>query len=85
MTSPSMQTQRLPIDYSIHYMKKGGGVSEKEFKWTGRELGPGETLTVEKNQTIRDYSTRKHYPGKHQIEVMVNGEMLAKGTFRLTD
>lgn len=84
MTSMSRKNQRLLIDYSIHYIKKGGGVSEKVFKWTERELGPGETLTIAKSQTIRDFSTRKHYPGKHEVEIMVNGEKLAKGTFRLT-
>jgi flagellar motor switch/type III secretory pathway protein FliN len=30
---------------------------------------------------IRDFTTRKHYAGKHQVEILVNGESLAQGSF----
>ena len=84
MTSLSKKTQRLLIDYTIHYVKKAGGTSEKVFKWTERDLEPGETLALEKRQTIRDFSTRKHYAGQHKVEIMVNGETLAAGSFQLS-
>jgi len=84
MTSLSRKAQRLLIDYTILYVKKSGGTSEKVFKWTERELGPGETVVIEKRQTIRDFSTRKHYAGEHIVEVMVNGERLDRGVFQLS-
>ena len=32
----------------------------------------------------RDFSTRVHYAGDHQIDIMVNGQRMASGTFTLT-
>lgn len=83
MISLATKTQKLVIDYAIHYVKNSGGTSAKVFKWTEREIGPGETLVIGKRQTIRDFSTRKHYAGKHLVEVMVNGERLAEWEFVL--
>lgn len=84
LTSRSKKPQRLLIDYAVHYVKKAGGSSAKVFKWTERDLGPNEKLTIEKRQTLRDFTTRVHYPGTHTIEVMVNGERLADGSFTLS-
>jgi hypothetical protein len=83
LTSLSKKPQRLLIDYVVHYVKQSGGTSEKVFKWKELDLVPGESLTITKRQTIRDFTTRKHYPGKHRIEVQVNGERLAEGAFEL--
>jgi 3-methyladenine DNA glycosylase AlkC len=83
LTSTSRKSQRLLVDYIVHYVKQSGGSSEKVFKWKEIDLGPGETVSLEKRQTIRDFTTRKHYPGKHRVEVQVNGARLAEGAFGL--
>lgn len=83
LTSLSKKPQRLLIDYVVHYVKQSGGTSEKVFKWKELDLASGESLTITKRQTIRDFTTRKHYPGNHRIEVQVNGERLAEGAFEL--
>jgi len=83
LTSTSRKSQRLLVDYVVHYVKQSGGSSEKVFKWKELELGPGETVSLEKRQTIRDFTTRKHYPGNHRVEVQVNGARLAEGKFGL--
>lgn len=83
LTSTSRKSQRLLVDYVVHYVKQSGGSSEKVFKWKELELGPGETVSLEKRQTFRDFTTRKHYPGKHRVEVQVNGARLAEGAFAL--
>ncbi len=83
LTSTSRKAQRLLIDYVIHYPKRSGVASEKVFKWKELELGAGATVTLEKHQTIRDFATRKHYPGNHRIELQVNGARLAEAVFGL--
>lgn len=83
LVSTSPNPQRLVIDYSVHYIKGSGGTSAKVFKWKELELGAGESLALEKRQTIRDFTTRRHYPGRHLVEVQINGERLATGEFRL--
>ncbi len=83
LTSTAGAAQRLVIDYAVHYVKKNGGPSRKVFKLKGCTLAPGETIEISRRQTVRDFSTRAHYPGRHEVELMVNGETVARGFFDL--
>ncbi|HEY9249071.1 MAG TPA: DNA alkylation repair protein, partial [Rariglobus sp.] len=76
--------QSLLIDYVIHYPRASGKASEKVFKWTRLALAPGETVTLVKRQTIRDFSTRRHHPGRHRVELQINGRRLAESAFTLS-
>jgi 3-methyladenine DNA glycosylase AlkC len=75
--------QRLVIDYIVHYVKKSGATSAKVFKWRELTLAPGETVALTRSQQIRDFSTRTHHPGRHLIELAINGERLAETAFVL--
>ena len=75
--------QKLVIDYRIHYQKGGGQSTPKVFKLKETVLAGGATLVVTKRQTIQDFTTRKHYPGAHRVEILVNGQMLGGGSFQL--
>lgn len=77
--------QRLIIDYAIHYVKKSGGTSAKVFKLKTMVLEPGESVTVTREQQIRNFTTRVHYAGKHELDILINGECLARTWFDLTD
>lgn len=72
----------LRIEYAIDYVKANGTRSRKLFKLSEREYVPGET-TLSFRRSMRDMTTRKHYPGEHGIAVIVNGEELANGRFDL--
>lgn len=70
------KTERtLRLEYIIHFMKSNGIQSPKIFKISEATF-PGNT----KKQFVRthkfaDLTTRKHYMGKHQLSVVVNGEV----------
>ncbi|MGO4841171.1 DNA alkylation repair protein, partial [Rhizobiaceae sp. 2RAB30] len=83
LVSTSDEPQRLVVDYAVHYVKKGGSPSRKVFKLKTVDLAPGAACDLAVGQTIRDFTTRKHYPGRHRVELMVNGETLAEGNFDL--
>ncbi|MFH1497096.1 MAG: DNA alkylation repair protein [Verrucomicrobiota bacterium] len=83
LTGAGRKRQNLIVDYVVHYARAGERMSEKVFKWANLELAPGETATLTKRQTIRDFSTRKHHPGKHRVELQVNGQRLANDTFSI--
>lgn len=36
-------------------------------------IGPGGRATVRKTVSVAQHSTRRHYPGTHKIEIMLNG------------
>ncbi len=73
--------QRLVIDYAIDYVKANGGVSRKVFKLKTLQLPGSGSTVVERKQVIRDFTTRKHYIGRHGVRVMVNGQVLANAGF----
>jgi hypothetical protein len=83
LVSTARTEQRLVIDYVMHYVRAGGGASAKVFKWTTATLAPGAALTLTKWQAIRDFSTRKHYPGTHLVELQVNGRRVAEARWVL--
>ncbi len=84
LESQSAQAQRLVVDYTVHYVKKSGETSAKVFKLKELTLGPGECVGISREQAIRNFTTRVHYAGRHEVEIMVNGEVLARDFFQLS-
>lgn len=83
LASTSKSPQRLVVDYAVHYPKKNG-ISRKVFKLKETELLPGADCVLAISQTIKDFTTRRHYAGFHRVELMVNGETVATSGFELT-
>lgn len=85
LTATGKTAQNLLIDYVVHYVKASGGTRAKVFKWKQVKLSPGVPLILTKSQVIRDFTTRRHYPGKHRIEIQINGQRLADDHFVLSN
>ena len=83
LRSSSVARQRLVIDYAIHYVRKSGARTRKVFKLKVVELAAGASSSLAIGQDIRDFSTRRHYSGHHQVELLVNGRALASASFGL--
>src|SRR5687767_10733423 len=81
--SKSKQSQNLVIDYIIHHVKASGKLAPKVFKLSKKTLKPGDTLHLSKRHSFRPISTRKYYPGKHALEIQVNGARYGKVEFEL--
>lgn len=84
LRSDSRRAQDLIVDYVVHYARASGRASEKVFKWKQLALAAGESVTITRRQTIRDFSTRRHHAGRHVVELQINGRRLAKTEFTLT-
>ncbi|MDP3781314.1 MAG: DNA alkylation repair protein, partial [Sphingopyxis sp.] len=83
IVSDSTENQPLVVDYRVHYARAGGKSAAKVFKWKTFDLAGGEAVALRINQTIRDFSTRRHHPGRHSIDLIVNGQTMATGGFDL--
>lgn len=83
LSSASRKRQRLLVDYVIHYARRAGGSAGKVFKWKEFDLPPGGAVVLEKRQVLRDFTTRKHHPGRHRVEAQVNGVRIAEDAFAL--
>ncbi len=85
LESTAQTAQKLVVDYAIDYVKSAGHSAAKVFKLKAFTLGAGEQQRISREQHIRELTTRKHYPGKHTVHVMVNGERLGSAEFELRD
>jgi len=83
LTSTSRSAQHLMIDYAVHYVKANGGSRPKVFKLRRTDLEAGEALPVRFAIRLADLTTRKHYPGKHAVELRINGRPFELGAFEL--
>ncbi|MCP4415599.1 MAG: hypothetical protein GY805_03190 [Chloroflexi bacterium] len=71
------------IDYIVHFMKANGKQAPKVFKIAKKTIAPGETITLTKKHALQQRSTRKHYSGKHSLEVQINGVGYTRTDFML--
>ncbi len=74
---------KLRIEYAIYYVKANGTQSRKLFKLTENNYEPNKIYHLKREQRFQDFTTRKHYPGKHKIGIVVNGQELATKEFVL--
>ena len=72
---------KLRIEYGIDYMKSNGALNRKIFQLSEMELMGGEEAFYKRSQSFRNMTTRKHYPGLHQLAILVNGREMALGEF----
>lgn len=79
-------SHKLPLDlrleYILHFQKKAGKTSPKVFQWVSKTIKPGSHI-FSKKHSFQQRTTRKHYPGKHKIEVRLNGQVMASQAFHL--
>jgi len=84
LRSTARRVQQLLVDLRVHYVKASGTTSAKVFKLRIVGLASGEVSTFRKSLSLRDMTTRQHYPGKHIVEAIVNGATIPIGAFTLT-
>lgn len=84
LDSSSKELQAVMIDYIIHHQKANGTTSPKVFKWKTTTLATNKPLNAIKNHPMKMITTRSYYPGKHTLEVVVNGISIGTTDFQLT-
>jgi len=82
--SASDHEQTLMIDYIIHHQKKNGTRSPKVFKWKKTVLPARKNLLMTKKHPFKVITTRVYYEGLHEIEILINGQSIAKEHFYLS-
>jgi 3-methyladenine DNA glycosylase AlkC len=78
------KTQRVLADLRVHFVKSNGRSSPKVFKLKTLELAPKEAVRLRKTIGLHEMTTRKHYPGRHKIDVVLNGQPSPLAFFELT-
>jgi 3-methyladenine DNA glycosylase AlkC len=71
------EPRKVRLEYFVWYVKKGGKISKKVFQIREDTFAPGEH-EISRKLSFVDKSTRKHYPGKHRLSIVVNGVVKAE-------
>lgn len=73
---------KLRLEYAIDFAGKNGNSRHKVFQLLERTvLEP--TLQLQRSYRFVDMTTRKHYPGPHQLHLFINGQPYASAPFEL--
>lgn len=78
------EPHRIVVDYAIGFLRADGTPGRKVFKWTTRDVGPGETMVLERRHRITPISIRTYRSGTHPLWVQINGRTVAETTFELS-
>jgi hypothetical protein len=84
LRSTSRRPQNLLIDYAVHHVKAYGSTRAKVFKGWKFELPAGQSRVLTRRHSFRPVTTRRLHPGRHEIEVRINGQAAASAAFTLT-
>ena len=74
---------KLRLEYAVYYVKANGKQSRKLFKLAENNYQPNNQYSFKKEQRFQDFTTRKHFPGRHKIGIVVNGQELVSKEFML--
>jgi 3-methyladenine DNA glycosylase AlkC len=69
------------LEYAIDYLTSTGKTSRKIFKISENIFPPGKPVTVQRKQSFKNFTTRKHFRGKHCLSILANGKKLAATEF----
>ncbi len=81
LRSTASHPQDLIVDYAVHYVKARGTTRAKVFKLRRVTLAPGGTIPFDARISFATMTTRRHYPGCHRVEAVVNGVAFPLGSF----
>jgi 3-methyladenine DNA glycosylase AlkC len=63
----------IRVEYALYFLRSNGSHSKKVFMHSEKNY-PGRTsTTIEKTHSFRTITTRKYYPGKQIVAVIING------------
>ena len=81
LASTARASQDLLVDLAVHFVKAGGHRAPKVFKVKRVTLLPRGRAAFRATVSLAVHTTRKPYPGRHEVDVIVNGHASPLGAF----
>jgi hypothetical protein len=72
------------VDYRVHYVGARGVKAPRVFKLARRRLEPGRPVTITRRHSFDHVSIRRIHPGRHAIDIQVNGRVLGSAAIEIT-
>lgn len=84
LANKTANAQHVLADLRVHFVKANGKTRPKVFKLKSFELAPGGSIRLGKTLSLANLTTRRHYPGAHRVELLLNGRARPLGAFVLS-
>jgi hypothetical protein len=81
LCSQSRVRQDVLVDLAVHFVKAGGRTAPKVFKLKRLQLPPGGRVALQSRISLAVHTTRVPRPGRHAVDVLVNGQARRVGSF----
>jgi hypothetical protein len=83
LRSRSSAAQDLLVDLAVHFVKANGRATPKVFKLKPVVLPPRGRAELSTSVSLAVHTTRKPRPGRHVVDVIVNGTSRSVGAFQV--
>jgi 3-methyladenine DNA glycosylase AlkC len=83
LVSTAARAQELLADFTVHFVKASGKTAPKVFKLRRLVLPAKGRLSLEGRVSFADLTTRRHYPGVHRLDLLLNGVSFPIGQARV--
>ncbi|WP_438710558.1 DNA alkylation repair protein [Aquimarina muelleri] len=83
INNTSLSPSKLRLEYGLYYQKHNESLSKKVFKISEKLYPEKSKTTITRKQSFKIITTRKLYPGLHQISIIINGNEFEKHDFIL--
>jgi 3-methyladenine DNA glycosylase AlkC len=83
LRSSSREAQDLLVDVAVHFVKASGRPAAKVFKLKRVALPARGRVEMSTRISLAVHTTRKPHPGRHAVDVLVNGERTPAGAFEV--
>jgi 3-methyladenine DNA glycosylase AlkC len=80
---PVGQPMKLRVELAVSFPRTTGRFYRKLFKLSEKVAAGGALLQGGRRFSFADLSTRRHYPGNHQLALIVNGQEVASANVLL--
>ncbi|WP_138493759.1 DNA alkylation repair protein [Paenibacillus pinistramenti] len=75
----------IRLEYGIDFVKSGGKTSRKLFLLSDKTVPGGARIAGTRIHRWADLTTRRHYPGRHRIVLLLSGQEIAEAWVDLAE
>jgi 3-methyladenine DNA glycosylase AlkC len=83
LASRARAAQSLSVNLAVHFVKASGAARPKVFRLRAATLPPGGEVEVRRSISLAQMSTRRHHPGVHRVDLVVNGVRFPAARFEI--
>lgn len=77
------QLEKVRIEYVVYYQLFNETLSPKIYQLGDKDIKPNQTVSISRKRSFKKITTRKFYPGKHKIAIILNGKHFSELEFEL--